>query len=99
MAAAYFLYAFLAFFFLSLAIDFVLDGLNKNMVLRNPRLPAFFTGKITPETYDKSVAYTLARLAYGRWSTLFSAALTLGLLFSGVLPWLDGLLARHLPGP
>lgn len=53
---------------------------------------------IDADTFAKARAYTLDRLAFDRFSALYSAAITLALLFSGVLPWIDRLLARNVGG-
>jgi STE24 endopeptidase len=90
---------FLAAFAAGLLIEFGLDFLNRREVLRNPALPGRFArppfaGRITPEAYARSRAYTLERMAFGGVARLWSAALTLALLFSGILPFWDRLLGR-----
>ena len=50
-------------------------------------IPAAFQDAIDPATYAKSVAYTLAKSRFGFVEDSFNSALTLILLFSGVLPW------------
>ena len=57
-------------------------------------VPQALRGRVSLETARRSLDYTVARgrfaLAHLAWNT----ALTLVLLFSGVLPWLDEVLAR-----
>lgn len=91
--------AFLAAFALGLVVESVLDFLNRREILRHPSLPARFTrppfeGRFGSESYAKSRAYALERLAFDGVSRLWSAAVLLGLLFSGLLPALDRVLAR-----
>jgi STE24 endopeptidase len=90
---------FLAAFAIGLLIEIGLDYLNRREILRNPVLPERFArppfaGRITSETYARSRAYTLERMAFGGVARLWSAALTLALLFSGILPSWDRLLGR-----
>lgn len=76
-----------------------LDALNRREILRHPELPERFTrppfsGRFTREGYTRSRAYVLERLAFGGLARLWSAAITLGLLLSGILPAFDRVLAR-----
>jgi STE24 endopeptidase len=100
---------FLAFFGLGLFVELALDFLNRREALRHASLPSRFSGppfsglagladRFTAETFAKARAYTLDRLAFDAFSTLWSAALILALLFSGILPWFDRLLARAFDG-
>lgn len=90
---------FLAAFAAGLLIELGLDFLNRREILRNPALPGRFArspfaGRITPEAYARSRAYTLERMAFAGVARLGSAALALALLFSGILPFWDRALAR-----
>jgi STE24 endopeptidase len=90
---------FLAAFGAGLLIEFGLDFLNRREILRNAELPERFArppfaGRIAPEAYARSRAYTLERLAFGGVARLWSAALSLAFLFSGLLPFWDRLLGR-----
>jgi len=92
---ALFLSAFACGFLLESGLDF----LNRREILRHPRLPERFTrapfaGRFTPEGYARSRAYALERLAFGGLARLWSAAIGLGLLFSGCLPAFDHALMR-----
>jgi STE24 endopeptidase len=99
MDASLFRILFLAAFSLGLAAELALDALNRRAARRQASLPARFAGpkfagRIDSATYARSRAYTLERLAFDIAFRLWSAAVTLGLLFSGFLPWLDRALAH-----
>ena len=51
------------------------------------KVPPAFRKMVDEPTYRRSVDYTLAKSRFGEVVTLFDAALLIGLLFSGVLPW------------
>ena len=53
-------------------------------------VPPAFREIIDELTYRRSVDYTLAKSRFGEMVTAFDAALLIGLLFSGVLPWAFG---------
>src|SRR3954464_5119873 len=91
---------FLSAFAAGLLIEVGLDFLNRRQILRNAVLPERFArppfaGRIAPETYARSRAYSLERMAFGGAARLWSAALALALLFSGILPSWDRLLGRR----
>ncbi|MDB5049675.1 MAG: Peptidase [Fibrobacteres bacterium] len=103
MDASHFRAVFLVFFGLGLAVELILNILNRREVLRHPSLPArfsdpVFAGHFDADTFAKSRAYTLERLGFDTFSLLYSAAVTFFLLFSGILPWFDRLLARAFDG-
>jgi STE24 endopeptidase len=88
---------FLALFTLEFIVEFGLNELNLRYVgaRRAERsLPDFFRGKISPEDYDKSVQYTLAKGRFQRWAEIYGSVITLAVLFSGVLPLVDQLSKR-----
>jgi STE24 endopeptidase len=96
---ASFLMFFLAFFGLGLAVELFLNALNRREALRHASLPPRFTGPplaglFDADTFAKARSYTLDRLSFDSFSVLYSAAFTLVLLFSGVLPWVHRLLVR-----
>jgi STE24 endopeptidase len=65
-----------------------LEWLNQRHVRRHAReVPAAFAGTVTPETYAKSVDYTLAKSRLEMVELTWSAAVLSVVLFSGVLPW------------
>ena len=99
MDASRFRAVFLALFTLSMAVEWFLIRLNRREALRHPSLPARFAGPEFAGHFDaagfaKSRAYALERLAFDAFSLVYSAAITCGLLFSGMLPWFDRLLAQ-----
>src|SRR4030095_2231616 len=53
-------------------------------------VPSAFREIVDEQTYRRSVDYTLAKSRFGEIVTVFDAALLIGLLFSGVLPWAFG---------
>jgi STE24 endopeptidase len=65
-----------------------LEWLNQKHVRANARaVPAAFANTVTPETYAKSVAYTLAKSRFEMVDLTWSAMVLAAALFSGVLPW------------
>jgi len=90
-------WSFLVFFAAEFAVEFVLNELNLRHVRarRTDReIPDFFRAKLTSKEYQKSVDYTLAKGHFQRWSEIYSRLITLVILFSGLLGFLDGLAAR-----
>jgi len=85
---------FLTFFALEFLVEFVLNELNIRCVCRKgekAKLPGLFAGKVSWEDYRKSIDYTLAKGRFERWASVYGAVVTLTVLFSGVLPFLDRL--------
>jgi STE24 endopeptidase len=94
-------FLFLAFFACEFLVEFVLNELNLRFVRRHAgesHIPDAFRGRITTAAYEKSVEYTLAKGGFERWSEIYGRAITLAVLFSGLLPWLDGLARRVAQG-
>ena len=90
---------FLAFFAIQWAVETGLLLLNMRHVARARGVPAALAGRIEPEVAERSRAYTLANGRFALVQEIFGAALTLAVLFSGLLPWLDrALAARGLSG-
>lgn len=90
-------FLFLAFFACEFLVEFALNELNLRFVRRHAgerHIPDAFRGRITSEAYEKSVEYTLAKGGFERWSEIYGSAVTLAVLFSGLLPWVDSL-AQH----
>jgi STE24 endopeptidase len=50
-------------------------------------VPVAFREAVPLETYRNTVAYTLAKLRFGRWEDGWSTVVGLGALFSGLFPW------------
>jgi STE24 endopeptidase len=81
---------------LRLAAEFWLAWINRQHVLKNAQaIPEPFKEMIDLATYKKSVDYTLAKSRFGQIEDLYSAALLLVFLFSGVLPWLFKMFISH----
>jgi STE24 endopeptidase len=65
-----------------------LECLNQQHVQTHAEaVPPAFTNTVTPETYAKSVAYTLAKSRFEMIDLTWSAVVLAATLFSGVLPW------------
>ncbi len=65
-----------------------LEWLNQRQVRRHARqVPPAFANTVTPETYAKSVDYTLAKSRFEMVELTWGAMVLAGVLFSGVLPW------------
>jgi STE24 endopeptidase len=86
---------FLAFFGLQLAIEVGLAWLNLSHVSRGGEtVPPGVARQVDAETLARSREYTTARARLGVVHALYGAAVTLALLFSGVLPAFDATLGR-----
>jgi len=71
-----------------LAAERWLALLNRRHVLAHANeIPKAFQRIIDEPTYKKSVAYTLAKERFGKIEEIYSTAVLLIVLFSGVLPW------------
>ena len=83
---------FLFLFLLEFCIEFILNELNLHYVRARwaeRKIPDCFRDKIRAEDYEQSVQYTLARGSFGRWAEVYGRAVTLFVLFSGLLGSLD----------
>ncbi len=85
---------FLAFFVAQVGIETALLLVNLRHVAAARGVPAALAGAVDAGTAERSRAYTLANGRFALVEGITGAALTLAVLFSGVLPWLDGALAR-----
>lgn len=66
----------------------VLAVLNRREIRRNQKaMPPELAGVMDEATYAKSVEYSLAKNAFGRWEEFYGAAVLLAVVVSGVLPW------------
>lgn len=64
-----------------------LGFLNQREVqAHSDEVPGPFRETVIPETYRNTVAYTLAKLRFGRWEDGWSTVVTLAALFTGLLP-------------
>jgi STE24 endopeptidase len=76
-----------------------LEWLNQRHVRRHAgEVPPAFAATVTPETYAKSVDYTLAKSRFEMVELTWGAAVLAAVLFSGVLPWFYQTF-RHAAGP
>ena len=83
---------FFILFTLEFLVEFGLNELNLRYVRARwaeRKIPDFFQGKIDPADYEKSVEYTLAKGRFQRWAEIYDGVVTLLVLFSGALPFLD----------
>src|SRR5437870_5101546 len=65
-----------------------LEILNERHVRANAAtVPPAFKDVVTPETYQRSVEYTLAKSRFHRIELTWEAMVLAVVLFSGVLPW------------
>ena len=85
---------FLAFFAARLAVEGALLLLNLRHSSRmGASVPAALRERISVETAERSRVYALAKGRFALATLAWDAAVTLALLLSGLLPWLDGALA------
>ena len=93
MNAQTILIIYLCFFAAELVWETVLDLLNIGHVKRNAgSVPKLFSGIVPPDTYAKSVSYTLTRAGFSIFATIVSSAVLLAVVLSGSLGALDGLI-------
>lgn len=86
--------SFLVFFTLEFLVEFALNEMNLRYVRARwaeRRIPEIFRDKLSSEGYDKSVEYTIAKGRFQRWAEIYNRAVTLIVLFGGVLPFTDRL--------
>jgi STE24 endopeptidase len=84
--------AFLALFAAQFIVEFGLNELNLRYVaaaIARSAIPEVFRGKIDPESYRRSVEYTLVNGRFHRWSDIYSSTILLIVLFSGFLGFFD----------
>ena len=68
--------------------EFCLERLNRNHVgAHSSVVPKAFRGLMDDATYGKSVQYTLAKSRLNQFESFYDAAVLLGALFGGGLPW------------
>jgi STE24 endopeptidase len=79
--------ALLGLLFLRWLIEMVLAYLNERATLaRSHDIPAAFRELMDPETYAKSVRYTLAKSQFGQLESTFHTSLLIILLLTALLP-------------
>jgi STE24 endopeptidase len=84
---------FLVLFLIEFLVEFALNELNLAHVRRRAAegsMPDAFDGNIGREAYDRSVAYTLARGGFQRWTSIHHTLVAFWIIFGGVLAALDG---------
>ena len=93
--------AILTSFLVLLGLEFIFESILNELNLRHvkacwaeKKVPEAFQNKISPEDYDKSIAYTLIHGRLERWDESFDRVILLVVLFSGVLGVLDRFAAR-----
>jgi STE24 endopeptidase len=94
MTAGNILALYLIVFFIYVAWESLLTVLNMRHVRRNAGgVPDFFRRHIDPDTYGRSVDYTLTKGNFGLFASLYSSALLLLFILSGFFGQLDGLVS------
>jgi STE24 endopeptidase len=76
------------------AVETGLLVLNVRHASRTRGVPGPLAGRIAPDVAERSRAYVLANGRFSLVQGAYGAALTLAVLFSGLLPWLDRTLGR-----
>lgn len=90
---------YLGFFVLDFLLDWFLDILNINFVLKNRDLmPDSLEAHIDKPTYVRSVKYTLRKARFGLVQSLAGRAFVLIILFTRIFGTLDTLLTSINPG-
>jgi STE24 endopeptidase len=89
------LVTFIACFALQYAVETALLLVNLRHVRRSGGVPASLAGSVDEPTAERSRAYTLANGRFALVHGAIGAVLTLVVLLSGLLPWLDGVLASR----
>jgi STE24 endopeptidase len=97
---------FLVLFSLEFLVEFGLNELNLRYIRQRwaeKTIPDFFLARISSGEYDKSFEYTVVKGRFQRWAEIYGRLLTLVVLFSGLLPFLErasrDMAARFLPFP
>lgn len=79
-----------------LFVELWLAALNRRHALAHDgEMPAVFKGILDAAIYRKSIRYTLAKTRFESLEAGFNAALLLGVLFSGILPWSSHLISSQ----
>src|SRR5512134_3359489 len=89
------LVVFVGAFLLQYTVETALLLVNLRHVRRSGGVPAPLAGSVDEATAERSRAYTLANGRFALVHGLLGAAVTLAVLLSGLLPWLDGALAAR----
>ena len=82
---------------LKLGTSIVLDGINLIYVKAHAsKVPEGFHDFIDLPTYQKSVAYTIAKTRFGVLNDLYDAVVLAAVIFTGFLPWIYSGLSSFL---
>jgi len=90
---------FLSLFIVEFIVETLLNKANMRFVVQqwqNNHIPELFVGRIPQDEYEQSVQYTLARGRFEIVSAFYSGAVTLVVLFGGVLPFWNDLAQRWM---
>jgi len=80
------------------SVEILLDWLNlRHIEGHRGRIPALFEGKISPEDYQKSIAYTRAKTHYGWVKAAFDALLIWTMILGGFFHRFDLWIGQWLP--
>lgn len=91
---AFVLPVFVLFFLLRYAVETALAVVNlRHVAAAGGAVPPSLEGRVAPETAGRARDYALANGRFGLVAEAWSTALTLAVLLSGILPWLDRRLA------
>ncbi|RMH69154.1 MAG: M48 family peptidase [Gemmatimonadetes bacterium] len=81
------LWIFSGLLLLKLAVELGLNILNRQETLRHAgQIPPAFQAVMDEETYQKAVAYTLAKNRFGQFQLIFHTVILATVILSGVLP-------------
>lgn len=88
MSTSVILNVFVVFLVLKVLTELILNSLNRSSVLAHKGVvPEAFRDFIDQETYDKSVAYTLAKNRFSFFETIYEGLVLAFVILSGFLPW------------
>ncbi len=91
------LYAVALLLVARVACECYLSALNRRHVRAHAKaVPPAFAGVVDAQTYQRSVAYTLARSRFGTAEDIFGGVVLALVLFTGLLPWLYDLFSGAL---
>lgn len=88
---------YISLFILEFITIYTLNILNIGSVLKNRKdIPDMFKDQITMENYEKSIAYTLKKEHFSIFRLIISSAVTLTMLFSGILGYIESCLLIYI---
>ncbi len=89
MTAQTLLILFLTLFALNIIVSFFLEKLNISWMRKHPKTPKEFSNDISSDEYARSQQYTTDKSHFSVVTLLFNTIITLIILFSGILPFVD----------